>query len=149
MRHGAAVALRELLRSQAEAAAVEAPVADISSGWCEPGGEGELGFRRGGGGGALQGLAARRRFEAQRMPAGCMAAADTRARLHSHATCTDPPRLAAAGLRTLVMVEPEQAVAAAEANAGWLEDCIMLMLCVLALDRFADYVSDQVISHGS
>lgn len=34
--------------------------------------------------------------------------------------------------------------AAAAANAAWLEDVIMHLLCVLALDRFADYVSDQV-----
>ncbi len=41
VRHGAAVALRELMRSQAASAGVVAPVADAVSGWCEPGGEGE------------------------------------------------------------------------------------------------------------
>ena len=33
--------------------------------------------------------------------------------------------------------------AAAAANLGWLEDCIVRIVCVLALDRFADFVSDQ------
>jgi len=41
VRHGAAVALREVLRYQAACAAVEAPLADLSSGWAEAGGEGE------------------------------------------------------------------------------------------------------------
>lgn len=34
--------------------------------------------------------------------------------------------------------------AAAAANAAWLEDCIVHLLCVLALDRFGDFGSDQV-----
>jgi hypothetical protein len=34
--------------------------------------------------------------------------------------------------------------AAAISNAAWLEDVVVHLLCVLALDRFADYVSDQV-----
>jgi hypothetical protein len=34
--------------------------------------------------------------------------------------------------------------AAAVANAAWLEDVVGHLLAVLALDRFADYVSDQV-----
>ena len=29
------------------------------------------------------------------------------------------------------------------ANRAWIEDCIVHLLCVLALDRFGDYVSDQ------
>ena len=33
--------------------------------------------------------------------------------------------------------------AAAAANAAWLEDCVVCLLCVLALDRFGDFVSDQ------
>eukprot|EP00967_Tisochrysis_lutea_P084500 scaffold118152_cov19-Tisochrysis_lutea.AAC.2 len=41
VRHGAATALREVLRSQASCAAVEAPVADEVSGWIVPGGTGE------------------------------------------------------------------------------------------------------------
>jgi TATA-binding protein-associated factor len=41
-------------------------------------------------------------------------------------------------------VTPDAFEAAACANAAWLEDVIMHLLCVLALDRFADYVSDQV-----
>ena len=35
------------------------------------------------------------------------------------------------------------AEAAAAANLCWLEDCIVRIICVLALDRFADFVSDQ------
>lgn len=51
------------------------------------------------------------------------------------------------GKPRLAAVAPEAAVAAAAANASWLEDCIVRIVCVLALDRFADYVSDQVGSH--
>ncbi|EFJ48605.1 hypothetical protein VOLCADRAFT_60315, partial [Volvox carteri f. nagariensis] len=40
---------------------------------------------------------------------------------------------------------PLDGVAAARAsNRRWLEDCIVHLLCVLALDRFGDYGSDQV-----
>lgn len=88
VRHGAAAGLRELLREQAAAAAVEAPLADATSGWASPGG---------------------------------------------------------AGRRNLALVTPDAFEAAACANAAWLEDMIMHLLCVLALDRFADYVSDQVV----
>jgi len=49
-----------------------------------------------------------------------------------------------AGLRRLAPVTQEHVDAAIAANAGWLEDAIVHLLCVLALDRFADYVSDQV-----
>lgn len=49
-----------------------------------------------------------------------------------------------AGLRRLGVVLPDMVDAAAAANAAWLEDVIEHLLCVLALDRFADYVSDQV-----
>ncbi len=49
-----------------------------------------------------------------------------------------------AGLRTLAAVDGAAVAAAAGANAAWLEDCIVLLLCVLALDRFGDYGSDQV-----
>lgn len=38
----------------------------------------------------------------------------------------------------------DAAARAAEARAAWLQDCISLLLAVLALDRFADYVSDAV-----
>lgn len=48
------------------------------------------------------------------------------------------------GRRNLALVTPDAFEAAACANAAWLEDMIMHLLCVLALDRFADYVSDQV-----
>lgn len=48
------------------------------------------------------------------------------------------------GKRRLGEVSPELVATAAEANRSWLEDCLVLLLCVLALDRFADYGSDQV-----
>lgn len=33
-----------------------------------------------------------------------------------------------------------------EVNQRWLEDAAIRIVCVLALDRFADFVSDQVSS---
>lgn len=33
-----------------------------------------------------------------------------------------------------------------ENNSAWLEDAAIRMLCVMVLDRFADFVSDQVCS---
>lgn len=50
-----------------------------------------------------------------------------------------------AGLRQLGAVSASQAEAAAVANAAWLDDVVGHLLAVLALDRFADYVSDQVV----
>lgn len=88
VRHGAAAGLRELLREQAAAAAVEVALEDINSGWACAGNS---------------------------------------------------------GLRKLAAVSAAQVEAAAIANAAWLEDVVMHLLCVLALDRFADYVSDQVV----
>jgi len=41
------------------------------------------------------------------------------------------------------------AAAAAAANAVWLEDAAVRLLCVLALDRFGDFVSDQARRAGS
>jgi hypothetical protein len=38
----------------------------------------------------------------------------------------------------------KDAMAAVSANEAWLEECVIHLLCVLALDRFGDYVSDQV-----
>lgn len=55
-----------------------------------------------------------------------------------------PALLCTAGKRALGPVAPEHAAAAAEANCMWLQDAIMHLLCVLALDRFGDYGSDQV-----
>ncbi len=43
----------------------------------------------------------------------------------------------------------EEAASAAAANAAWLEECVIHLLCVLALDRFGDYVSDQVSNHST
>ena len=46
----------------------------------------------------------------------------------------------------MTSVARQDAVHAAEANTAWLEDCSARLLCVLALDRFGDYVSDKVYS---
>ncbi|KAL4458077.1 hypothetical protein ABPG75_012942 [Micractinium tetrahymenae] len=89
VRHGAALALREVLRSQAGAAGVAAAPAASPAGWAAAGGSGKLAL-------------------------GPVSVAD--------------------------------ATAAAAANAGWLEDCAIHLLCVLALDRFGDFVSDQVVA---
>jgi len=37
--------------------------------------------------------------------------------------------------------------AALHSNSRWLEDCSIRLLCVLALDRFGDFTSDQVHHH--
>lgn len=42
------------------------------------------------------------------------------------------------------MVTSAHVAAARAANTRWLEDCVVHLLCVLALDRFGDYGSDQV-----
>eukprot|EP00898_Chlorokybus_atmophyticus_P005845 jgi/Chlat1/6261/Chrsp44S05775 len=45
--------------------------------------------------------------------------------------------------------EAHEGPAAAEAiaaNSAWLEDCAVRLLCVFALDRFCDFVSDQVVA---
>ena len=92
VRHGAAAALCELLRSHAACAAVAAPVdADAPGGWAAPGG---------------------------------------------------------AGKRRLLAPPPGAAAAAAAARAAWLRDAAALLLAVLVLDRFADYVSDSVRGKG-
>ena len=48
------------------------------------------------------------------------------------------------GCLSLLPVASAQAQAASDANQAWLEDCCAHLLCVLALDRFADYGSDEV-----
>jgi hypothetical protein len=58
-----------------------------------------------------------------------------------------PAYVCCAGLRKLALLTADGFEAACCANAAWLEDVIMHLLCVLALDRFADYVSDQVGFH--
>ena len=50
------------------------------------------------------------------------------------------------GLPSVTGVAHQDAVHAAKANTAWLEDCSARLLCVLALDRFGDYVSDKVYS---
>lgn len=86
VRHGAAVALRGILRTHAACACVDAPVDGTTSGWCVPG------------------LRAKRR------------------------------------LRSVLIADVQRA---RQANEAWLEDCIVLLLCVLALDRLGDFASDQ------
>jgi hypothetical protein len=41
-------------------------------------------------------------------------------------------------------VTPQDVDAALHSNTRWLEDCSIRLLCVLALDRFGDFTSDQV-----
>ncbi len=48
------------------------------------------------------------------------------------------------GKRRLRTTTPEEAGALRTSNASWLEECVLLLLAVLALDHFADYGSDQV-----
>ena len=48
------------------------------------------------------------------------------------------------GAANLGAVTARDAAAAASANSAWLEDCSARLMCVLALDRFGDYVSDKV-----
>jgi hypothetical protein len=48
-----------------------------------------------------------------------------------------------AGKRRLGSVSLQAAHEAAAANRAWLQECVALLLCVLCLDRFGDYVSDQ------
>jgi len=43
-------------------------------------------------------------------------------------------------------VQKIDVVAALKSNTSWLEDCAIHMLCTLALDRFGDYLSDQVVA---
>ena len=48
------------------------------------------------------------------------------------------------GTPVLSSVTAADAASAAQLNKAWLEDCSARLLCVLALDRFGDYVSDKV-----
>lgn len=61
--------------------------------------------------------------------------------LSSHAAC-------AGVTKPLEPLNPSAAVAAAlearQANEAWLQDCAVRLLCIFALDRFGDFVSDQV-----
>lgn len=141
VRHGAAAGLRELLREQAAAAAVEVPLEDINSGWASAGNSGKQ---------------ARARAAGWRLLGVCCQAVDlhTLDRLRSCVLAAAglidsgplPFLVCRAGLRKVAAVAAAQVEAAAIANAAWLEDVVMHLLCVLALDRFADYVSDQVTS---
>ena len=41
-------------------------------------------------------------------------------------------------------VTAQHVEAARQSNTQWLEGCTIRLLCVLALDRFCDFTSDQV-----
>ncbi|KAG7669536.1 hypothetical protein KSW81_007689 [Nannochloris sp. 'desiccata'] len=105
VRHGAAIALREILSTQARSAGVIAPLEDPPGGWTAAGGTGRPQL------------------------IGSMAIA---------------PAAAAAGAE--IGVHKIDVVAAMKSNTSWLEDCAIHMLCTLALDRFGDYLSDQVVA---
>ena len=44
----------------------------------------------------------------------------------------------------LQSVTAQHVEAARHSNTQWLEGCTIRLLCVLALDRFCDFTSDQV-----
>jgi hypothetical protein len=72
----------------------------------------------------------------QRAPLRRGAAAALREVLRHHAAAaavTKPPPRATS-------LPPLSAAAAARANAAWLEDMAVRLLCLLSLDRFGDYV---------
>ena len=49
------------------------------------------------------------------------------------------------GLLQLEHVTQDIVSSARSSNLQWLEDCAVRLLCVLALDRFGDFTSDQVL----
>ncbi len=97
VRHGASIALREILSTQARSAGVVAPLNDPPGGWTAAGGAGK-------------------------------------------------PQLVEEGTEAGTGAQKIDVVAALKANNEWLEDCAIHMLCTLALDRFGDYLSDQVVA---
>eukprot|EP00873_Tetraselmis_striata_P035112 jgi/Tetstr1/455376/TSEL_042208.t1 len=74
--------------------------------------------------------------------------------LRSHAGCAGVAVSAATEGATILRAAdlqpgsqtPEAAKHAEQANNAWLQDSIVRLMCVLALDRFGDYVSDQVVA---
>ena len=50
------------------------------------------------------------------------------------------------GRPNLMPVDAADAQRAARDNASWLEECVMHLLCVLALDQFGDFASDDVVA---
>lgn len=50
------------------------------------------------------------------------------------------------GLLQLQDCSRADAVKAVTDNQEWLDSCLAHLLCVLALDRFGDYISDQASS---
>ena len=69
---------------------------------------------------------------------------DGEVRFYPKCLDTSFPGFPPTGMRSLGLVTLDVVVAAREANRHWVEDCLVLLLCVLALDRFGDYGSDQV-----
>lgn len=134
VRHGAAAGLRELLREQAAAAAVEVPLEDINSGWACAGSSGTNTV-------TLILWHCLLQHEVSRLQQATAVASQCWQAAAEMCVCGCVWH---AGLRKLAAVSSAQVEAAAIANAAWLEDVVMHLLCVLALDRFADYVSDQV-----
>eukprot|EP00798_Chlamydomonas_sp_ICE-L_P022199 gene22199-29259_t len=135
VRHGAAVALREVLRLHAACAGVTAPFADETSGWCVPGG---IGKRTLGPVTASELAAAkdsnRLWLEDAIVLLLCVLALDRFGDFGSDQGI---------GKRTLRPVSASELAAAKDSNRLWLEDAIVLLLCVLALDRFGDFGSEQ------
>lgn len=50
------------------------------------------------------------------------------------------------GKPTLLPITEEDLERAKIDNSTWIEECVMHLICVLALDRFGDYISDGVIA---
>ena len=152
-RHGCAIALREVLRSHACAASVRAPLS------AEPSGE------------SLEAASTHQTLCVGVVLPIWRAGADSRISLSSSRTFT--PRIhclscmlvqcsecptdtrsadcragwlmpGGEGAPALSTVTAADAASAAQVNKAWLEDCSARLLCVLALDRFGDYVSDKV-----
>lgn len=126
-RHGAAVGLREILRSHAGAACVTAALAVAPSGAEIDECTAELCI-------------------ASRVVAFSLSSHPQLSKAHVHLPHQFVGWMAAEGQGKprLAAVPQTAASAAAAANVSWIEDCIVRTVCVLALDRFADYVSDQV-----
>ncbi|CAD7702492.1 unnamed protein product [Ostreobium quekettii] len=89
VRHGAALGLREVLRSHAGSAAVDIPLVQGSTSCAVPGKAGE---------------------------------------------------------HDLEALTEEMASSILDANQSWVEDCVLVLLCVLLLDRMGDFVSDSMVA---
>ena len=52
----------------------------------------------------------------------------------------------ALGLRELIKVHKSDNIPTVNTSSQWLEDAAIHFICVLTLDRFADYISDEVVA---